>query len=101
MIMPYPSNVDSGLPSPISSTLITAVGATTTQVSDDQINMGGKILIVTLNTTAIGSGSITLTVQGKDPASGSYYTILSGSAVTTNTINVYTVIPGAFSVTGI
>lgn len=76
--------------------LINAAAATTTQTSPDQTNVNGsrgvKVVIVT---TAIGTGSVTVTIQGKDKISGSYYTLLAGAAVVTNTTNVYTVFPGA------
>jgi hypothetical protein len=71
------------------------VGATTTQTSPDfqsQLSRGIKVFLVT---TAIGTGSITLSIQAKDPASGTYTTLLAGAAVTTNTSNMYTVFPGA------
>ena len=71
-----------------------AVGATTTQTSQDFTNENGKGVKVWLDTTAIGTGSVTLTIQGKDPASGKYVTLLSGAAVVTNATNVYTVYPG-------
>lgn len=74
--------------------LITASSATTTQTSADQTNTSARGIKVVLNTTAIGTGSVTVVIQGKDQASGQYYTILSGAAVTTNTTNVYTVYPG-------
>lgn len=45
--------------------------------------------------TVVGTGSVTLTIQGKDPATGNYYTLLVGAAVTTNVANKYTVFPGA------
>ena len=75
--------------------LITASAATTTQNSPDQYNANFRGIKVVLSTTAIGTGSITLTIQGKDSVSGSYYTILAGAAVVTNTVNVYTVFPSA------
>jgi hypothetical protein len=75
--------------------LITATGATTTQTSADQTNNTGRGVKVVLDMTAVGTGSVTLTIQGKDTASGKYYTLLAGAAVTTNTTNVYTVYPGA------
>lgn len=76
-------------------TLITAVGATVTQASADQVNVNGRGVKVVLDMATVGTGSVTLTVQGKDVASGKYYTLLAGAAVTTNVTNVYTVFPGA------
>ena len=75
-------------------TLITATSATTSQGSGDQTNYNARGIKVVLQTTAIGTGSVTVTIQGKDAASGQYYTLLAGAAVTTNTTNVYTVYPG-------
>ena len=75
-------------------TLITATGATTTQTGVDQSNANGRGVKVVLDTTVIGTGSATVTIQGKDIASGKYYTLLAGAAVTTNTTTVYTVYPG-------
>lgn len=81
------SNVDTGA-------LITASGATTTQTGTDQTNYNGRGLKVVLNMTVVGTGSVTLSIQGKDSASGVYYTILTGAAVTTNSTTIYTVYPG-------
>ena len=77
--------------------LVTATGATTTQTGADQTNINGRGLIVVLDMTvnAGGSGSVTLTIQGKDAASGKYYTLLAGAAVVSVVTNVYTVYPGA------
>ena len=36
-------------------------------------------------------------IQGKDAASGKYYTLLVGAAVTTISTNVYTVYPGCIA----
>lgn len=79
-------------------TLITATGVTTTQTSSDQINYTGRGLIVVLDMTTVGTGSVTLEIDGKDAASGKYYALLTGAAVTTNSTNVYTVYPGATAV---
>ena len=76
-------------------TLITASAVTTTQTAADQTNYTGRGLIVVLDMTTVGTGSVTLTIQGKDAASVKYYTLLSGAAVTTNSTNVYYVYPGA------
>jgi hypothetical protein len=75
--------------------LITAAGATTSQTGADQTNYNGRGIQVVLDMTTVGTGSVTLTIQGKDAASGKYYTLLAGAAVTTNSTNVYTVYPGA------
>jgi hypothetical protein len=74
--------------------LITAAGATTSQTGTDQVNYNGRCVVVVLDMTVVGTGSVTLTIQGKDTASGKYYTLLAGVAVTTNSTNVYEVCPG-------
>lgn len=75
-------------------TLLNVSAVTTSQNSADQTNTGCRGVKVVLDMTAVGTGSVTLTIQGKDVASGKYYTILAGVAVTTNSTNVYTVYPG-------
>jgi hypothetical protein len=74
--------------------LITAAGATTNQNSADQTNYNGRAVKVVLDVTSIGTGSVTITIQGKDIASGKYYPLLVGAAVVTNSTNVYEVGPG-------
>jgi hypothetical protein len=75
--------------------LIAAVAATTTQTGADQVNTtSGRGVKVVLDMTAVGTGSVTLTIQGKDAASGKYYTLLAGAAVITNVTNVYEIYPG-------
>lgn len=59
--------------------------------SADQVNVGGNSVHCVLDTTAFTSGSVTLTIQGKDPASLKYYTLLAGAAVVGVTTNVYKV----------
>ena len=72
-------------------------GATTTQTSPDLVNPSSRGVHVVLDLTvnAGGLGSITLTIQGKDPGSKKYYTLLAGAAVTTVSTNVYRVFPKA------
>jgi len=70
-------------------------GATTTQTSPDFNNSGARGVAVVLDMTNVGTGSVTLTIQGKDKASGKYYTLLAGAAVTTNSTNRYRVHPQA------
>jgi hypothetical protein len=68
---------------------------TTTQTGADIDNPAATGVKVVLDMTAVGTGSVTLTIQGKDKISGKYYTLLTGAAVTTNVTNVYTIFPGA------
>jgi hypothetical protein len=76
------------------SQLIAAVGATASQASADQVNAYGRGVKVWVNMTVVGTGSITVTIQGKDPGSGAYTTLLASAAITTNVVGVYTVYPG-------
>src|SRR5215471_13897333 len=70
-------------------------GATTTQTGPDMTSPAARGIKVVVDTTAIGTGSITVTVQGKDKASGKYYTILASAAIVTNATTVLSVYPGA------
>jgi hypothetical protein len=78
-----------------------AVGETTTFTSRDFVNHQSAGVVVTLVTTAIGTGSITLSINGKDKQSPNYYLLLAGAAVTTNTTNRYTVHPGLAAVANV
>lgn len=64
-------------------------------VSADQVNNSGNGVHCILDTTAYTSGTVTLTIQGKDPASLKYYTLLSGAGVASTSTNVYKVFPAA------
>lgn len=79
-------------------TILNVTSVTTTQTSGKQTNWNHKGCIVILTTSAIGTGSITLSIQGIEPVSNYVWTILSGTAVTTNTTNIYKVYPGLTAV---
>jgi hypothetical protein len=72
-------------------TAMASAARTATNNSGDLTNASGRSLHVVLDVTTAGTGSITMTIQGKDETSGKYYTILAGAAVTTITTNVYRV----------
>lgn len=69
----------------------TATGAST--VTADLVNYAGRGCKVVIDITAIGgSPSVVVTVQGKDPTSGKFYTILASAALTgvaTTVLNIY------------
>lgn len=50
-------------------------------VSADQVNNAANAIHVITDCTAFTSGTFTVTLQGKDPASGKYYTLLTGAAI--------------------
>lgn len=56
-----------------------------TNVSQDIDTGGSQYLNLFTNLTVTNSGSVTITIQGKDVASGTYYTILAGTALSTIT----------------
>lgn len=66
---------------------------TATQTSPDLPSRGFRGIDVILDMTVVGTGSVTLTINGKDLASGKYYPLLAGAAVTTNSTNRYRVGP--------
>lgn len=71
--------------------LLASASRTTTQTPADQTNGTDAGLHVILDVTTVGTGSVTLSINGKDPASGKYYPLLTGAAVVTNSTNVYRV----------
>lgn len=75
-------------------TILASGARTTTQTSTDQTNYNHKGVIVVLDVTVPGTGSITLEIDAKDPVSGKYYAVLTGAAVTTLSTNIYRVYPG-------
>lgn len=74
--------------------VILASGArTTTQTSADLYNADARGVTVWLDVTAGSTLLLTLTIEGKDPASGKYVVLLSGASVTGVSTNMYTVHP--------
>lgn len=74
--------------------ILASAAQTLTQTSPDYPNGYFRGVKVVLDMTVVGTGSVTVTIQGKDKTSGKYYTLLAGAAVITNVTNVYTVYPG-------
>jgi hypothetical protein len=68
---------------------------TTTQTQADQVNANKKGIRVVVDMTVVGTGSITVAIQAKDPASAKYVTMLTSAAIVTNVTNTYLVYPGA------
>lgn len=78
----------------IASSLFPAgVQAVGTYVSADQGNAARRGVKLTIDITAI-TGSLTVTVQAKDPVSGKYTTILASAALAATGTTTLTVYPG-------
>jgi hypothetical protein len=77
---------------------VASAAYTTTQTQADQKNYNHRGIVVVLDVTVPGTGSITLEIDAKDPVSGKYYTVLTGVAVTTLSTTVYRVYPGLTAV---
>ena len=73
-------------------TLLTAVGRTTAFASGPLANSGGQQLSVDLETTTVGSASLTVTISRVLP-SGTKVTVLASAAVTTDTVTTLKVSP--------
>lgn len=80
-------------------TLINASNVTTTQTSGLQLNYNARGAIIVLDMIdASASPSVTLSIQGIEPQTGSTWTIISGLAVTANGASVYRIYPGLIPV---
>lgn len=75
---------------------LASAARTATTNSADLVNKWKKGVIVVIDITAVtGTPSLTLKIQGKDPASGKYYDILTSAALTAVGTTVLKVFPGA------
>lgn len=72
------------------ATLKTATSVT----SADQTNAMWKGMHLIIRASTFTAGAYTPTIQGKDPVSGEYYTLLAGSAINTTSTNVLKIYPG-------
>lgn len=63
-------------------------------------NLNGRAIIVNLNTTVIGTATVTITVDGFDAASQTYYNILTGTAVSTNAFTRFIIDSNATAAAG-
>lgn len=77
----------------IDVTLLASAARTTTQGPTQLITYNAGVIIFVLDMTTVGTGSVTLTINEVDPASGKSILLLSGAAVVTNTTNVYIIDP--------
>lgn len=78
------------------TTVLASAARTATESSADQNNIGYRGLHVVVDVTADpGTASVTFTIQGKDPVSGNYYTLLESAAVNSVSTTVLRVFPGA------
>lgn len=75
-------------------TLYTSAARTATSNGQDMANDAYRGVMVVLDiTVAPGVDTVTLTIQGKDPVSGKYYTLLAGAAESATGTKVYRVYP--------
>lgn len=72
---------------------LASASRTTTQTGGDRTNYSLRALHVVIDVTVAGTGSITPSIQGKDP-NGVYYDLLVGTAITSNGTTVLKVGPG-------
>lgn len=63
--------------------------------SPDLTNTNGRGVSVLVNLTTMTAASVVVTLQGKDIASGTYYTLLASAAKTATGATLLTVYPGA------
>lgn len=77
--------------------LLTLAAQTTSVNGADQTNINGRGVQVGVNITALTgtAPTLTITIQGKDAASGVYYNLLQSAAITATGFTLLTLYPGA------
>ena len=77
------------------STLLASAARTVTTSSADQVNYNAKGIIVVFDVTSVpGTDTVQLKIQAKDPASGKYVDLVTGTAESAVGTYVYSVYPG-------
>jgi hypothetical protein len=79
------------------TTLLASGARTTTQTQADQTNAGHKGIRVVTDITSAGTGSITVSIDAKDPASGKYVPMLASAALATNQTKTLFIYPGSLN----
>lgn len=84
------------------ATALASAARTATVSSSDLVNYNGRLLSVVINVSAAAATpSVVPTIEGKDPISGTYYTILTGAAITATGITVLRIGPGITAVANV
>lgn len=78
-------------------TALTSSARTVTTSSADIVNTSYRGVHVLINVTSFTSGTWTPTVEGKDPVSGTYYTICTGTVISGTGLTILKVYPGAYA----
>lgn len=79
----------------VRKTLFASAARTATVNGDDVIGEPGRGLHLTINVSAVdATPSVVFTLQGKDTASGTYYTLLASAAITGTGTTVLKLYPG-------
>jgi hypothetical protein len=87
---------------PESFTLLASTARTASVDTADQLNRGHRGLVLVIDATAsAATPSVVFTIQGKDRASGKYYTILVSAAVTGTGTTALRVYPGLTAATNV
>lgn len=79
-------------------TLLASAAQTTTQTQADQANTSKQGIDVGVSISAVGTGSITVVIEGKDSLSGLYYTVLTSAALIANAFTRLRVYPSLTAV---
>lgn len=73
--------------------ILPSLSRTATEASETQFNLRQRGVLVSVNVTAAGTGSITVSIQREDPVAG-WVDMLSSVALTTGGVTTLTVYPG-------
>lgn len=93
------AGVDIAVPTNTTAALLTLTAAFAAVNSADQTNLRHAGVQVGVNITSIAgtTPTVTVTIQGKDAASGAYFTLLTSAALAATGFTLLTVYPGALT----
>lgn len=79
----------------VEGTALASAARTASTQSPDIVNYNGRGVLVFVDVTAVtATPSITVAIEGKDPVSGKYFSLLTGAALTAVSTQLLVVYPG-------
>jgi hypothetical protein len=81
--------------------ILASAAYSATNTGADLTNLNCRGVVVTVDITTVGTATWTIAIQGKDPVSGKYNTLLTSAALAANATTMLTLYPGLTAIANV